>query len=120
LAPSETISDVVDPFTPQELTMPRSLLLSLVAAITLAACSKQEADTGAAPAPDTAAPEANAPVDTTAVDRMPADTTATVPADTAPVEETVPADTAPAAETMDSTMNAPTDTAAPADSSAGY
>ena len=78
--------------------MPRSLLLSLVAAITLAACSKQEADTGAAPAPDTAAPEANAPVDTTAVDRMPADTTA-VPADTALVEETVPADTAPAAET---------------------
>ena len=43
--------------------MPRSLLLSLVAAITLAACSKQEAETGAAPADSTAAPEANAPVD---------------------------------------------------------
>ena len=41
--------------------MPRSLLLSLVAAVTLAACSKQEAETGAAPAPDTTAPEANAP-----------------------------------------------------------
>jgi len=49
--------------------MPRSLLLSLVAAITLAACSKQEADTGAAPAPDTAAPEAAAPADAAAIDR---------------------------------------------------
>ena len=72
--------------------MPRSLLLSLVAAFTLAACSKQEAETGAAPA-DSAAPEANAPVDTTAVDRMPADTA--MAADTAMVEE--PA--APPAET---------------------
>jgi hypothetical protein len=45
---------------------------------------------------------------------MPADTTAAV-------EETVPADTAPAVEeTMDSTMSAPTDTAVPADSTAGY
>ena len=49
--------------------MPRSLLLSLVAAITLAACSKQEAETGAAPADSTAAPEANAPVDTAAMSR---------------------------------------------------
>ena len=33
--------------------MPRSLLLPLIAAFALAACSKQ-ADTGAAPAPETA------------------------------------------------------------------
>ena len=95
--------------------MPRSLLLSLVAAFTLAACSKQEAETGAAPAPDTAAPEANAPVDTTAVDRMPADT-----ASAGRHRSGRESPRAPPAETMDSTLSAPTDTAAPADSSAGY
>ena len=104
--------------------MPRSLLLSLVAAVTLAACSKQEAETGAAPAPETAAPEANAP----APDAVPADTAMVndaadtveeaMPDTTAVIEDTVPAEAAPAVEeTMDSTL-APTD-AAPADS-AGY
>jgi cell pole-organizing protein PopZ len=97
--------------------MPRSLLLSLAAAFTLAACA-QQADTGAAPAPETAeAPEAQAlPADTAAVVD---DTTAVIEDTTAPVEETgieeptveetVPAeDTVPveepaADETMDET-----------------
>ena len=70
--------------------MPRSQLLSLVAAFALAACA-QQADTGAAPAPETAeAPEAQAlPADTTAIVD---DTTAEVEDTTAPVEETVPAE----------------------------
>ena len=47
--------------------MPRSLLLPLIAAFALAACSKQ-ADTGAAPAPETAEATDDAAVmaDTTA------------------------------------------------------
>jgi hypothetical protein len=64
--------------------MPRSLLLPLIAAFALAACSKQ-ADTGAAPAPETAE----------ATDDMatPADTTAAVVDDTmAPADEVVPAE----------------------------
>jgi hypothetical protein len=64
--------------------MPRSLLLPLFAAFALVACNKQ-ADTGAAPAPETA--EA---ADTAAV---PADTTATaIDTTTAPAEATVPAE----------------------------
>ena len=66
--------------------MPRSLLLSLVAAFAVAACSKQ-ADTGAAPAPETEATDAAVTADSTA---MPADTAA-------PAEDTMPAEE-PAAE----------------------
>lgn len=103
--------------------MPRSMLLSLVAVFALAACSKP-ADTGAAPAPETAeAPEAQAlPADTTAtvVDDTAAAVEEAVPAEEPTVEETVPAEEpamdAPAAEeTMDSTT-VPAETA----DSAGY
>jgi hypothetical protein len=115
--------------------MPRSLLLPLIAVFALAACSKQ-ADTGAAPAPETAevSDTLAVPADTAMVE----ETTAPTDETAAPVEETVPAEEpaaetvpaeepaaeapaaeAPAAEeTMDSTT-VPADTAAPADS-AGY
>jgi hypothetical protein len=115
--------------------MPRSLLLPLIAVFALAACSKQ-ADTGAAPAPETAevSDTLAVPADTTMVD----ETTAPVDETTAPVDETMPAeepaaDTVPAEEpaaeappmeapaaeeTMDST-SVPADVGAPADS-AGY
>jgi hypothetical protein len=64
--------------------MPRSLLLPLIAAFALAACSKQ-ADTGAAPAPET--------VEATDDMATPADTTAAVVDDTmAPADEVVPAE----------------------------
>ena len=105
------------------LPMPRSLLLPLIAVFALAACSKQ-ADTGAAPAPETAeAPDAAAPADTGMVAdtaAVPAD--ATVPAEEPAMEEpaadtTAPAE-APAADApIDSTM--PADSATwPADSAA--
>ena len=68
--------------------MPRSLLLPLIAAFALAACSKQ-ADTGAAPAPETAE--------------------ATVPAEEPAAESTVPADEPAAEDAVD-------DTSIPADS----
>jgi hypothetical protein len=104
--------------------MPRSLLLPLIAAFALAACSKQ-ADTGAAPAPETAEATDDA--------AAPADTTAAVIDDTAAVETTVPADepmlddTLPAEEPMadetyedavDSTTVPADDTTWPSDSAA--
>ncbi len=99
--------------------MPRTLLLSLVAAFTVAACSKQEAETGAAPAPETAAPEANVPADTAMVEDATGAAEEALPDTTTVIEDTVPAEAAPAVEeTMDST-SVPTDMAAPADS-AGY
>jgi hypothetical protein len=73
--------------------MPRSLLLPLVAAFALAACSKQ-ADTGAAPAPETAATADSAAVidDTTtpAEAELPAE--AEYPAEESTDEATVPAE----------------------------
>jgi hypothetical protein len=92
--------------------MPRSLLLPLIAAFALAACSKQ-ADTGAAPAPETAeAPDdMAAPADTTAVmdDTMaPADEVAPAeePAyeEAAPAEEPAYEEAAPAEEAVDSAV----------------
>jgi hypothetical protein len=100
----------------EELTMPRSLLLSLVAAFAVAACSKQ-ADTGAAPAPETEATDAAVTADSTA---MPADTAApaedTMPAEE-PAAEAAPAETAPAeaVPAEEPAMDTPADTV-PADS----
>lgn len=104
--------------------MPRSLLLSLVAAFTVAACSKQ-ADTGAAPAPETEATDAAVTADSTA---MPVDTAApaedTMPAEEPAAEaapaETAPADAVPAEEpAMDTPADTvPADGTMPADSAA--
>lgn len=94
--------------------MPRSLLLPLIAVFALAACSKQ-ADTGAAPAPETAeAPDAMAaPADTTAAaveDTMaPAD--ATVPAEEPAADATVPAEEPAVEEPMDDSTTIPADSA---------
>jgi hypothetical protein len=124
LAARKSVVGVFHPI--EELTMPRSLLLSLVAAFAVAACSKQ-ADTGAAPAPETEATDAAVTADSTAI---PADTAApadaTVPAEepaaepapeAAPAEE-APAEAAPADEAVpaeEPAMDAPADTV-PADS----
>jgi hypothetical protein len=101
--------------------MPRSLLLSVVAAITLAACSKQETDAGAAPAPEAEAPDVAAPAEDAADDAAGAaeDAAATVDSTAAAAEDTMQA----AEETMDSTTvpaEVPTDMPAPADTTAGY
>jgi hypothetical protein len=101
--------------------MPRTLLLPLIAAFALVACSKQ-ADTGAAPAPETAAAPDTAAVmaDTAAV---PVDSTApaeaTVPAEEPAADATVPAEEPAVDEPIDSTtIPADSSTAWPSDSAA--
>jgi hypothetical protein len=120
LAARKSVDGVFHPI--EELTMPRSLLLSLVAAFAVAACSKQ-ADTGAAPAPETEATDAAVTADSTA---MPADTAAveaTVPAEepaAEPAPEAEPAEAVPAEEpAMDTPADTvPADSTMPADSAA--
>jgi hypothetical protein len=120
LAARKSVDGVFHPI--EELTMPRSLLLSLVAAFAVAACSKQ-ADTGAAPAPETEATDAAVTADSTA---MPADTAAveaTVPAEepaAEPAPEAAPAEAVPAEEpAMDTPADTvPADSTMPADSAA--
>jgi hypothetical protein len=121
LAARKSVDGVFHPI--EELTMPRSLLLSLVAAFAVAACSKQ-ADTGAAPAPETEATDAAVTADSTA---MPADTAApveaTVPAEepaAEPAHEAAPAEAVPAEEpAMDTPADTvPADSTMPADSAA--
>jgi hypothetical protein len=106
--------------------MPRSLLLPLIAVFALAACSKQ-ADTGAAPAPETVEATddaAAAPADTTAaaVEDTTAPVEAEVPAEEPAADATVPAEEpaadAPMDEPMDDTVPADSATTWPSDSAA--
>lgn len=102
--------------------MPRSLLLPLIAAFALAACSKQ-ADTGAAPAPETAEATDDAAVmaDTTAavVEDTTAPVEAAVPAEEPAADAAVPAEEPAVEEPMDESTTIPADsTAWPTDSAA--